>query len=51
MKITIESTVSKPEYSVKAVVETPRDDVDLDEVRVLLDQALRGFGYIWKDDE
>jgi len=42
--------VREPEYSVKAVVEVLHDNIDLDEVRVLLDQALRGYGYMWDDE-
>ena len=45
MKITIETTVTEPEFSIKSTVEVPYDDIDLDEVRQLIDQALRGHGY------
>ncbi len=45
MRITIESTVSEPRYSVKSTVEVMYDDVDLAEMYVLFDQALSGCGY------
>ena len=46
MRITIESTVSEPEFSCKATVEVPFDDADLDAVQQLIDQLLRGFGFL-----
>ena len=45
MRITIESTVSEPRYSVKESVEVPYDDVLLDEVIGLIRGALEGYGY------
>lgn len=49
MRITIESTASELQYSIKTIVEVPYDDVELEEVRKLIDQALRGYGYIWDE--
>lgn len=46
MRITIENTVSEPQYSVKSVVEVPYDDVDLEEARRLVEQAIWGFGFL-----
>jgi len=45
MRITIESTVNEPKFSIKSVVEVPYDDVLLDEVIELIRGALEGYGY------
>lgn len=50
MRITIESTMSEIQYSIKTVVEVPYDDVDLSEMEVLLNQALLGFGFPLKEN-
>jgi hypothetical protein len=47
MRITIETTYSEPMYSIKSTVEVPYDDVTLEQVRELVDQALLGYGYLW----
>jgi len=50
MRITIESTVTEPTYSMKSVVEVPYDDVGLSDLQELINQALRGYGYAVKPE-
>ena len=51
MRLTLESTASEAQYSSKAIVEVPFDDVDLDELRRLFDQLLKGYGFILPFDD
>jgi hypothetical protein len=45
MRITIESTVSEPIYSTKAVVEVPYDDLDIHQVEEQLKALLVAYGF------
>ena len=45
MRITIESTESEPQFSLKSIVEMPYDDVDVNELLQLFTQAAAGFGF------
>ena len=45
MRITLESTVSEPEYSIKAVVETAQDGYLIDEMIGYIKQILSGYGF------
>jgi len=56
MRITFEPTGEQRGRSVEAThpkvtIEHPSDDLSLDNMRELIDQALRAFGYAWSDDE
>ena len=45
MRLTLESTNSEPQFSLKATVEVPHDDLIVNEVYELVDQLLRGYGF------
>lgn len=45
MKITIETTVYEPEFSSKASVEVPYDDVELSKAFEMCADALEAFGF------
>ena len=45
MRLTLESTNSEPQFSLKATVEVPHDDLLLNEVYELVDQLLKGYGF------
>lgn len=51
MRITLETTVSEPMYSTKVVIEVPYDDVELEDVQLLMKDALLGFGFRWTKDD
>ena len=45
MRITIESTVSEPDYSIKATIETAQDDYSVAELMLYIKQVLLGYGF------
>ena len=47
MRITIKSTHSEPQYSSKAQVEVPHDDVTLEQLTELFAQAAVGYGFFF----
>ena len=51
MRLTLESTVSEPQYSIKTIVEVPYDDVELEDVQELVKQLLRGYGFTVSADD
>ena len=49
MRITIKSTHSEPQYSSKAQVEVPYDDLTLEQLTELFAQAAVGYGFNCED--
>lgn len=55
MRITIEPTELQDDWvsdlmQHKVVLEHPSDDLDLGQMRELVDAALRAYGYVFKED-